>query len=227
MVVVEAAAGYGKSVLASELVDVWGAIAVEVLLEEGPVSAELLAGRLRAAVARAGFVDAAEAMRSAAGDPAAAIEAMLETLAGEACAIVIDDAHHAARDAAQLIDRIASLIRSPLRLLVLARSLPSGAERLRRAEALWLEASDLALAPQETLELCRSGFGLAVSADDARLLDAATGGWTAAAVLAASRAKLTDTPLRELSGLGGAPVSCLGRSARSSTRCSSRSVPSV
>src|SRR5262249_43953410 len=37
----------------------------------------------------------------------------------------------------------------------------------------------------------------------ARLLDHATGGWTAAAVLAASRSKQTATPLRELAGLGG------------------------
>ena len=52
VVVVEAAAGYGKSVLAAELVEVWGSVGVEALLEEGGVSAELLAARLRAAVSR-------------------------------------------------------------------------------------------------------------------------------------------------------------------------------
>ena len=49
VVVVEAAAGFGKSVLAAELVERWGAVPVEVPLEEGPVTAQLLGGGLRAA----------------------------------------------------------------------------------------------------------------------------------------------------------------------------------
>jgi ATP/maltotriose-dependent transcriptional regulator MalT len=203
IVVVEAAAGYGKSVLGAELVGAWGAVPVSAVLEEGAESPELLVGRLRAAVARAGFVDAAEAMRASGEDSTGAVDAMLAALAGETCAIVIDDAHHAARDAGLLIDRIAGRLESPQRLVVLARRAPPGTERLRRAETLWLGAADLALRPEETLELCRSGFGLDVSPDDGRLLDAATGGWTAAAVLAASRAKRTATPLRELAGLSG------------------------
>src|SRR6516164_3585847 len=65
VVVVEAAAGYGKSVLAAELVDAWRAVPVEVLLEQGEVSAELFVARLHAAVARAGFADAARSMAAA------------------------------------------------------------------------------------------------------------------------------------------------------------------
>ena len=52
-VLVEAAGGYGKSVLAAELADAWGAVPVWVLLEGGGVSAKLLVARLRAAVERA------------------------------------------------------------------------------------------------------------------------------------------------------------------------------
>jgi ATP/maltotriose-dependent transcriptional regulator MalT len=126
VVVVEAAAGYGKSVLAAELVEVWGSVPVEVLLEEGGVSAELLAARLRAAVSRAGFLDAAASMAAAGADPAGAVDAMVAGLKGEACAIVIDDAHHANRDAGALIDRIASLVAPPQRLVVLVRRLPPG-----------------------------------------------------------------------------------------------------
>ena len=48
IVILEAAAGYGKSVLAAELVNVWGAVPVEVLLEDGGVPARLFASRLRA-----------------------------------------------------------------------------------------------------------------------------------------------------------------------------------
>lgn len=203
IVVVEAPAGYGKSVLAEELVGVWGAVPVGAVLEEAAVSPELLVARLRAAVARAGFVDAAEAMRSNAEDHPGAIDAMLTALAGEMCAIVVDDAHHLVREAGLLVDRIAGGLTPPQRLVVLARRLPEGTERLRRAETVRLDAGDLSLRPEETLVLCRSGFGLDVSPDDARLLDAATAGWTAAAVLAASRAKRTAKPLRELAGLTG------------------------
>jgi ATP/maltotriose-dependent transcriptional regulator MalT len=200
---VEAAAGYGKSVLAAELIEAWGAVPIAALLEEGPVSSELLVGRLRAALAHAGFVDAAEVMRATADDSAGAMDSMLAALTDEACAIVIDDAHHAGRNAGLLMARIASQVHSEQRLAVLARALPPGTERLRRAETVWLGAVDLALRPDETLALCRSGFGLDVSTDDAQLLDSATGGWTAAAVLAASRAKRTARPLRELAGLSG------------------------
>jgi Bacterial transcriptional activator domain len=91
-------------------------------------------------------------------------KSVLAALAGEACAIVIDDAHHAARDAGALIDRIASRVEPPQRLIVLARRLPEGAQRLRRAELIQLGAGELALRPEETLELAHSGFGLEVSA---------------------------------------------------------------
>ncbi len=202
VVVLEASAGYGKSVLAAELVNAWGAVPVEVVLEEGGVAAPLLASRLRVAVGRAGFVDAAASMAAAGQDPVAAIDAMLDVLSGESCAIVIDDAHHALRDAGVLIDRIAARLAPPQRLVVAARQLPPGCERLRRADAAQFSAADLALRPGETLEFCRSGFGLEVSPEDGRLLDAATGGWTAAAVLAMSRAKRTALPLREIAGLG-------------------------
>jgi DNA-binding SARP family transcriptional activator len=201
-VVLEASAGYGKSVLAAELVSVWGAVPVDVILEDGGVSAPLLVSRLRAAVGRAGFVNAAGSVAAAGQDPVAAIDAMLDALSGESCAIVIDDAHHALRDASLLIDRIAARLAPPQRLVVAARQLPPGCERLRRADAVELGAAELALRPAETLEFCRSGFGLEVSAEDGHLLDEATGGWTAAAVLAMSRAKRTAQPLREVAGLG-------------------------
>ena len=203
VVAVEAAGGYGKSVLAAELVEVWGVVPVEVMLEEGGVSASLLASRLRAAVQRAGFVDAAAAMTSVGDDPTGAVDAMLAALAAESCAVVIDDAHCATRDAGLLIDRIASRVCGSQRLLVLARQLPPGTERLRRANAMHLDASDLSMLPEESVELCSSGFGLAVTATDGQALDTATGGWTAAVVLAASRAKRTGQSLGALTGREG------------------------
>ena len=200
IVVVEAAGGYGKSVLGAEMVDAWGALAIWVLLEESGVSARLLVARLHNAVSRVGLTDAAAAMATLGDDPAGAIDAMLTVLDGETCAIVIDDAHNADREAAELIARISAQRGESVRLVVLARQIPAGAERLRRPESLLLTARDLALRPEETLELCRTGFGLAVSGDDGRRLDAATGGWTAAAVLTASRARRLEVPLTAVMG---------------------------
>ncbi len=202
VVVVEAAGGYGKSVLAAELVDVWGAVPVWVALEEGGVSARLLSARLRAAVSRAGLRDAAGLMAGAGDDPAGVVDAMLAGIADELCAIVIDDAHHADRDAASVIERIADQAGGSQRVIVLARHLPAGLARLRRAGVAQLTAGELALRPEETLELCRTGFGLEVSVEDTRALDRATGGWTAAAVLAASRSKHAAAPLGALARLG-------------------------
>jgi LuxR family transcriptional regulator, maltose regulon positive regulatory protein len=199
-IVVEAAGGYGKSVLAAELVDAWGAIPVWVLLEAAAVSAQLLVARLRASVLRAGLMRVTDAMSGASDDPAGVVDAMLASLGNESCAIVIDDAHHADQDAAALIDRIANQLGPAQRLVVLARRLPPGAARLRRAGSVHLAADALALRPEETLELCRRGFGIDVSAEDARALDAATGGWTAATVLAASRAQRAGVPLKAMVG---------------------------
>ena len=195
--------------LAAELVDAWDALPIWVLLEEG-VSARLLVARLRAAVDRAGLSDTVAAMAAAGDDPIGAVDAMLDGLQGESCAIVIDDAHHADRDAARLLDRIANQPRGLVRLLVLARRLPVGLERLRRAETLQLDAADLALREEETLALCRTGFGLDVSSAEVHQLQASTGGWTAAAVLAASRAKRTTRTLTDVAQLGGASPGTVG-----------------
>jgi DNA-binding SARP family transcriptional activator/ATP/maltotriose-dependent transcriptional regulator MalT len=204
LVVIEAAGGYGKSVLAAELVDLWGALPIWVALEADPVSGRLLAARLRAAVAAAGLRDAAAAIAGAGDDAAVSIDTMMQALASESCAIVIDDAHRADLEASALVARIADGLRGEQRLVVLARHLRNGLTRLRRAPAQLLEAADLALLPDETLRLCRDGFGLTASNEDAVALVAATGGWTAAAVFAASRSARLDRPLGTLLAAGPA-----------------------
>jgi DNA-binding SARP family transcriptional activator/tetratricopeptide (TPR) repeat protein len=196
--VVEAAGGFGKTVFAAELVDAWGLVGIDVTLHEGGVSAGVFAARLRAAVAAAGFPRAADDSASGPDDPNGALDLMVEALKDEPCAFVIDDVHHADRDAGLLIDRLATSLRGDQRLVVLGRRLPPGAERLRRADALQLTASDLALSGDETLRLCRDGFGLDVAEDVARGIDGATGGWTAATVLAAARARRTGESVLEL-----------------------------
>ncbi|HTW06420.1 MAG TPA: BTAD domain-containing putative transcriptional regulator [Acidimicrobiales bacterium] len=191
VVVVEAAGGYGKSVLGAELVADWCAVGIEVQLDTPGTDANLLVGRLRAAVQRAGFSDAAAAAVAAGTDTTGAVDALLAALATERCALVVDDAQHAAPDAAALLERIAAHAAADQRLVVLARKLPQGAERLKRAEYFHLSGGDLALNWQEASELGRSGFSLELAPEAARSLVATTGGWTAATVLALARAART------------------------------------
>jgi len=193
-VVVEAPGGYGKTVLAREVVDSWRAVGIEVTLDRPGVTAALLAGRLRSATERAGYTEAAAAAEGN-REPADIVDSLLAVLAKERCAIVIDDAHNAERDAAQLVDYLAGQLFKEQRLVVLGRRLPKGAERFRREENLHLGATDLRLSSEECIALCRTGFALTDSDEAIKTLEKATAGWTAATVLAAGRAARTKKPL--------------------------------
>ena len=191
VVVVEAAAGYGKTVLGTELADLWRSVAIEVVLHEGGMPAQLFAARLRTAVAHAGFTEAAATMAEAGEDATGAVDALLGALAQERCTFIVDDAHHAGRGAGLLIERLAERLQPDQHLVVLARRLPEGTARLRRADCAQLTAADLALRPEETLQLCRAGFGLDIGPAEVARLERSTGGWTAATTLAAARAQRT------------------------------------
>jgi DNA-binding SARP family transcriptional activator len=190
-VVVEAAAGYGKTVLGTELADLWRSVAIEVVLHEGGMPAQLFAARLRTAAAHAGFSEAAATMAEAGEDAMGAVDALLGALAQERCTFIVDDAHHAGRGAGLLIERLAEQLQPDQHLVVLARRLPEGTARLRRADCAQLTAADLALRPEETLQLCRAGFGLDIGPAEVARLERSTGGWTAATTLAAARAQRT------------------------------------
>jgi DNA-binding SARP family transcriptional activator len=204
VVVVEAAGGYGKSVFAAEIVEYRQCVGIEVGLEHPGVSASLFAARLHEAVARAGFTGAAGASAGR-QDPVAMVDALLDGLAEESCAFVVDDAHNLARDGGQLVEHLASRLHSNHALVVLARQLPDGAGRLRRAEYHQFSAADLALRSEETIAVCRLGFGLELDDRAAKALDEATGGWTAAAVLAAARAARTGEPVEAVADAAGGP----------------------
>ena len=204
VVVVEAAGGYGKSVFGAELVEHRQCVGIDVGLEHPGVTAPLLAARLHEAVARAGFTGAAVAADGK-QDPVAVVDALLDGLADESCAFVVDDAHNLARDAGQLVEYLAARLHPGQALVVLARQVPDGAGRLRRAEYLQLSATDLALRAEETIAVCRLGFGLEVDDRAAKALVDATGGWTAAAVLAAARAARTGEPVEAVADAVGEP----------------------
>ena len=196
--VVEAAAGYGKTVLGTELADMWRSVAIEIVLHEGGMPAQLFAARLRTAAAHAGFSEAAATMAEAGEDAVGAVDALLGALAAEPCTLIVDDAHHADRDAGLLIERLAEQLQPDQHLVVLARRLPEGTARLRRADCAQLTAAHLALRPEETLQLCRAGFGLDIGPAEVARLERSTGGWTAAAALAAARAQRTGEDVSAL-----------------------------
>lgn len=175
--------------LGAELVDHWRAVGIDVQLVHPGTPAPVLTARLRAATLRAGFTAAATAAEVG-DDAVAGVDALVANLSEENCAFVIDDAHNASVDGANLIEHLAFRLAPAQKLVVLCRQLPPGAKRLRRAEHRLLSSADLALTERETLEVCRS-FGLAVTAEESAAIDRATGGWTAATVLAAARAART------------------------------------
>jgi LuxR family transcriptional regulator, maltose regulon positive regulatory protein len=208
--VVVGGAGYGKSALAAELAESLDVPLISTALESSGVSAVLLPHRLRSAAARVGLSDLAALMdRAAPAGPAGVLDAMLEALAGSGATIVVDEMQNAEPEALALLTRLAGQLGADQRLLLLGREAPPGIESLRRnSAAVWLGTSDLAMTAPEVAALGRQGFGLTVSEAEAERLTAATGGWTAAVVLAASQARSADQPLLADSarGASGAQV---------------------
>ncbi|MDQ1364252.1 MAG: hypothetical protein QOE57_294 [Acidimicrobiaceae bacterium] len=189
---VEAGAGYGKTVLATEFAAHLGVVTVMARLEPGPMSPGLLANRLRAGARRVGLSDTDARMAEAGWDAVGALDAMLESLAGEAALVVVDDVHHADEHLVALLARLADGLGPGQRLLVLGRFLPPGVQRLQRTSqvehVVHVGPGELALDASEVTELCGAGFGLALDPVQATAVQRATGGWAAAVVLAASRA---------------------------------------
>ena len=209
--VVVGGAGYGKSILAAEACDRLGVAAVMTALEPGGVSAGMLPLRLRSAAARVGLSDMAARMeQAAAAGPAGVMDAMLESMAAQPAVVVVDEIQNAEPEAVSLLTRMAGQLADGQRLLLIGRDAPPALEPLRRdGSAAWLGSADLAMTAGEVRALCHDGFGLPVSAADAERLRAATDGWTAAVVLAASRARSAGGRVLAVEQLTGGGVQVL------------------
>lgn len=203
--------GYGKSALAAEAAELLDVPVISTALESAGVSAALLPHRLRSAAARVGLSDLAALMdRAAPAGPAGVLDALLEALAGSGVMIVVDEVQQAEPEALALLTRLAGQLGADQRLLLIGREAPSGLGSLRRnSAAVWLGTADLAMTTPEVAALCRQGFGLAVSEPEAERLRAATGGWTAAVVLAAGQARSADQPLLADSARGASEAQML------------------
>lgn len=186
--VVEAPAGYGKSVLAGEYRSALGVASLWVPLAPPDADLAVLASSLRRALRAARLSDLSSVMEAAAPDQWADRFLDLLSHASDPLLVVLDDAHHlTTRDCASLVLRLARGLLPPHRLVVAVRRLPAELEPLSNVLGVTkLRAEDLAFSEAEAREVLTKIYGSPPGDRDVRLLLAATEGWASALVLAAS-----------------------------------------
>jgi ATP/maltotriose-dependent transcriptional regulator MalT len=184
---VEAGAGYGKSVLAWQHQRDLDVATAFVPLGPPDDDPAVLVGSLRRALLASRLSDLAAAADVA--EPGAALERLLDTLAETSLPllIVLDDAHHLrGADVAALVLRLARGLPAPHRLLVSARRVAAALEPLRALAAVTLDTAALEFTPAEASALTAGYRGRPPSSWELRVLLEATRGWATALVLAAS-----------------------------------------
>jgi hypothetical protein len=199
--IVEAPAGYGKSVLASELSGALGSGCVWVALAPADDEAAVLVGSIRRAVKAARLSDLSSVLGTT--DPAGWPDRFLDALVDltEPLLLVVDDAHHLTTpECAALVLRLASGMPRPHRMVVVARRLHQRLETLRAIPgAAQLTAGDIAFTLDETAQLAEALTGSRPGGGELAALVETTGGWASAVVLAAPNRGPTLGPI---SGLG-------------------------
>jgi ATP/maltotriose-dependent transcriptional regulator MalT len=184
---VEAGAGFGKSVLASQFRRALGVATVYVLLGPPDRDPAVLVSSFRRALRIARLSDLLSATDVA--EPVGWIDRLLDALVVSEAGVlvVLDDAHHlGGDDGGALVMRLACGLPERHRLLIAARSLVGSLEGLWALEgAVRLDTSALAFTTEEAAELIGYRLGRPPRAHDVRLLVEATQGWATALVLAA------------------------------------------
>jgi DNA-binding SARP family transcriptional activator len=202
--VIEAAAGYGKSVLAGEYHAALGIACAWVPLGPPDDDPSVLVSSLRRAFRAAKLSDLYSALDG--GDPERWPDRFLDALSGLAdpLLVVLDDAHHLSGPAAAaLVMRIAKGITLPHRLLVTGRWIPDHLDLPRAVlGAAALGVADLAFTEAETAELAGHVLGREPAEREVHALTEATGGWASALTLAAGA-------MRDDTYGGGTPVPLL------------------
>jgi ATP/maltotriose-dependent transcriptional regulator MalT/DNA-binding SARP family transcriptional activator len=175
-------------VLAAEYAESLGIAWALAALGPGDAQPSSVAARLQSALRRSGLTDLAASLasHSRASEPLAALADAVDS-GDEPVLFVLDDVQHATGAADELV-RLARELPEPHRMLLVARRLPAGCDRLRREPGvLHLGTSDLAFDETDVAALYETGFSVALDRDEATALVHATGGWAAALVLAAPR----------------------------------------
>lgn len=199
---VEAGAGYGKSVLASQYRQALGVATATVPLGEPDAAPGLFVASIRRALAGARLSDLLAATDTAA--PEAWVDRLLDALAAreDPVLLILDDAHHlAGPESAALVLRLVRGLAAPHRVLVAARSMTRALEPVwSLPEAVRLDTQSLAFSEDEARELMQRLAGGEVVTDHAvRLALESSGGWATALVLGLAAASAGQN------GSGGAP----------------------
>jgi ATP/maltotriose-dependent transcriptional regulator MalT len=179
LAIIEAGGGYGKSVLASQLRGELGIASAEVSLERETAEPDELIGALRRGLRRAGLSDAAAVIARSSSER---ISDALARTAGPFL-IVVDEAQRATGAAAQLLGDLAADIAPEHRVVLVGRRLDTP---IRVPGVTRLDAADLAFDAEELGRLLAVALGRPPRADEVERLGRVTGGWPAAAALAAA-----------------------------------------
>lgn len=208
IVLVEAAGGYGKTVLAEDLRERLGIASALVSLEPADADPAILVASLRRAL-RTGLLSDLAASLEEAADPDEAVERLVEALAERRDPVLVafDDVHHASdRAASSLIWRLASSLPPPHRAIVMGRRLPGDATRIGTSRSIVrLGTDDLAFAHPEVMALLEA-HGATVPGHAAEDLRSATGGWPAALALWAPRIARAEDPMAEVREAADTPA---------------------
>jgi DNA-binding SARP family transcriptional activator/ATP/maltotriose-dependent transcriptional regulator MalT len=184
---IEAGAGYGKSVLARQYQRELGVATAFVPAGPPDDDPAVLMGSVRRALMASRLSDLTSATDVT--DPAAGVERLLDALAAlpVPLLVVLDDAHHLrSAEVAGLVLRLARGLPAPHRLLVAARRLAPGLEPLRTLPGGCLDTRALEFTGPEAAALISACRGEQPSDWEVRVLLEATRGWATALVLAAS-----------------------------------------
>ncbi|MFZ0664886.1 MAG: BTAD domain-containing putative transcriptional regulator [Acidimicrobiales bacterium] len=186
--VVEAGAGYGKSVLARQFERHLGVAAAVLPLDQRDDHPDIFVSSLGRALHAAKLSDLAAAtdVNDSVGGIDRFLGALVET--STPLLVIVDDAHHlTCQDVAALVLRLARRISRPHRMLITARKLSPELEALRTiATTAYLDTTSLQFTLEEATELLQIHLNREPSKREARVVLEASNGWATALVLAAT-----------------------------------------
>jgi DNA-binding SARP family transcriptional activator/ATP/maltotriose-dependent transcriptional regulator MalT len=186
--VIEAGSGFGKTTLARACAHELGQAWSYVGLVPRDADPSFLVRRLARSLRGSGLSDAATLVQQA-GDPDAAIEALVDALPAGAdpVLLVVDEVQHAGGEGGRLLTRLAAELPAGHRLWLLGRRLPDACAPVRLLhDAVAFDGRDLAFTAQETAELLAAAGREHLTPGEAEALARVTGGWAVALVLAAT-----------------------------------------
>jgi ATP/maltotriose-dependent transcriptional regulator MalT/DNA-binding SARP family transcriptional activator len=191
---IEAGAGFGKSVLAWQYRRRLGVATALVPIGPPDDNAAIFTASLRRALLAARLSDLASATNV--DDPVAALDGLLDALVSSESPllVILDDAHHlSGTEASALVVRLARSLPAPHRLLVTARRLGPSLEPLRTlGGTACLDTEALSFTKTEASDLVCSYLGRPPPDRQLSVLLEATRGWATALVLAATSGAIAE-----------------------------------